>query len=87
MPIFSKFHHRHLCKTLIKHYSITGNPRADKAISVVTRGRAEGWLKWYEHVVGLTEVRQAQEKVISVRKLFEVCPSKFTPRLNLDLHL
>ena len=47
--------------------SITGNEKIDKTLDTVTGGKIGGWLQRYENVVGLTEVREAQEKVIQVR--------------------
>lgn len=47
-------------------YSISGNPTADRALNVVTGGRIESWFQKYEDLVGLTEVKEAQNKVIQV---------------------
>ena len=47
--------------------SVTGNEKIDKTLDTVTGGKIGGWLQRYENVVGLTEVREAQEKVIEVR--------------------
>jgi len=46
--------------------SISGNPVADRALNVVTGGRIESWLQKYEDLVGLTEVKEAQNKVMQV---------------------
>ena len=57
----------------VQHYakfrysSITGYANADKALQTVTGGRIDRWLGAYERTVGLTEVREAQSKVINVR--------------------
>ncbi|CAH1782609.1 unnamed protein product, partial [Owenia fusiformis] len=50
--------------------SITGHEKADKALETVTGGRIFSWLQVYEDVVGLTEVREAQEKVIKAEHQF-----------------
>ena len=51
----------------VQHRSVvTGNPQADKTLATLTGGRIDGWLKSYEDFVGLTEVREAQNKVIEV---------------------
>ena len=50
----------------IKYSSITGYNSADKALQAVTGGRIDKWLRAYERTVGLTEVREAQGKVINV---------------------
>ncbi len=47
-------------------YSVTGHAPTDKALNAVTGGKIEGWLKKYEDLVGLTEVKDAQNKVIQV---------------------
>ena len=47
---------------------ITGNPGIDKSLDAITNGKAENWLRNYENFVGLTEVREAQTKVIQVSK-------------------
>ena len=55
-------------KLVLRHYAvITGHPEIDKSLNVITQGKAENWLKNYENFVGLTEVREAQTKVIEVR--------------------
>ena len=54
-------------KHVLRHYAvITGNPDIDKSLDAITHGKAETWLKNYENIVGLTEVRDAQNKVIEV---------------------
>ncbi len=45
---------------------VTGNPSVDRVLTSATGGKIEGWLKSYENLVGLTEVRKAQDKVIKV---------------------
>ena len=50
-----------------RFYAVTGFARADKVLDTVTRGRISGWLRSYENLVGLTEVRAAQTKVIQVK--------------------
>jgi hypothetical protein len=56
--------------------SVSGNPVADRALTAVTGGRIESWLQKYEDMVGLTEVKEAQNKVIEVigvvEYLFEI---------------
>ena len=47
-------------------YSITGNVKADEALKSMTGGRVEGWLHWYEDVVGQTGIAEAQAKVLKV---------------------
>ena len=56
----------------IKYSSITGYNSADKALQAVTGGRIDKWLRAYERTVGLTEVREAQGKVINVSSLQSV---------------
>ena len=60
----SPFRLRHISK--FKYSSITGYASADKALQTVTGGRVDRWLGAYERTVGLTEVREAQGKVIQV---------------------
>ena len=62
------FSNRPMCRT----YAITGNPAADKVLNTVSGGRAEGWLSAYERSVGLTDVREAQGKVIQVGQTDQV---------------
>ena len=50
--------------------SLTGNPQVDKALTTATGGRIFHWLEAYENAVGLTEVREAQNKVIQVCSIF-----------------
>lgn len=70
IPAFSvkllnySFCFRHISK--LKYSSITGYSSADKALQTVTGGRIDRWLGAYERTVGLTEVREAQNKVIQV---------------------
>jgi hypothetical protein len=45
---------------------VTGNERIDATLETVTGGKIGGWLQKYEDIVGLTEVREAQNKVIQV---------------------
>ena len=51
-----------------RHYSVVRNVKPDALFKSVTDGRMSVWLKAYENLVGLTAVREAQEKVISVRQ-------------------
>jgi hypothetical protein len=46
--------------------SVSGNPVADRALNAMTGGRIESWFQKYEDLVGLTEVKEAQNKVIQV---------------------
>ena len=56
-------------KLVLRHYAvITGNAGIDKSLDAITNGKAENWLRNYENFVGLTEVREAQTKVIQVSK-------------------
>lgn len=50
----------------MNHVALTGNTQVDKAVDTLTGGKIGGWLKAYENMVGLTEVREAQSKVIQV---------------------
>ena len=54
----------------VKYSSITGYNSADKALHAVTGGRVNKWLSAYEMTVGLTEVREAQSKVINVSQCY-----------------
>ena len=54
-----------------RYYSITGNERTDQALNIMTKGKAESWLKSLENYVGLTDVRIAQAKVLEVKMLLE----------------
>ena len=58
---------------LLEQYysSVTGNAAADRALQTLTGGRLETWLQKYERLVGLAEVREAQNKVIQVY-LYEI---------------
>ena len=47
-------------------YGLTGNANADKALNTMTGGKIEGWLMWYEDVVGQTGIVEAQDKVLKV---------------------
>ncbi len=65
-PLIAKCSHN---KLVLRHYAvITGNPGIDKSLDAITNGKAENWLRNYENFVGLTEVREAQTKVIQVSK-------------------
>ncbi|KAH3819255.1 mitochondrial potassium channel-like isoform X2 [Dreissena polymorpha] len=57
-------HAKH-CRFVVRRYAkpITGYESADNALQAVTGGRINRWLDAYEDLVGLTEVRQAQDQV------------------------
>ena len=59
------FRHRHEFACL-NYSTMTGNTKVDQAMDKLTGGKLDGWLMTYEEMVGLTEVRAAQEKVIQV---------------------
>ena len=60
--------HRNGCSVAWKRcVHLSGNPVADRALNAMTGGRIESWLKKYENLVGLTEVKDAQNKVMQVR--------------------
>ena len=46
--------------------AVVGNPSVDKALTTITGGRIDSWLQKYEDLVGLREVKEAQNKVIEV---------------------
>ena len=48
---------------------VTGNEKIDSTLDTVTGGKIGGWLQKYEDIVGLTEVRSAQDKVITVTNI------------------
>ena len=47
-------------------YGVTGNTKVDQVLTTVTGNRIDGWLQTYEDAVGLTEIKEAQDKVIQV---------------------
>jgi len=53
----------HTCK---RCFAVVGNQTVDKALTTITGGRIDSWLQKYEELVGLTEVKEAQHKVIEV---------------------
>lgn len=54
------------------------NTNLNGRVTSVVTGKLGLWLQLYEDVVGLTEVREAQEKVIQVSKYnFTLCVIKF----------
>ena len=63
---FLKYSHKVTLTTPKRWTAITGNEKIDKTLNTVTDGKIGTWLQWYENVVGLTEVREAQDKVIQV---------------------
>ena len=46
--------------------AVVGNQSVDNALTTITGGRIDSWLQKYEELVGLTEVKEAQQKVIEV---------------------
>jgi len=46
--------------------AVVGNQTVDKALTTITGGRIDSWLQKYEELVGLREVKEAQENVIEV---------------------
>lgn len=62
--------------SLIRYYSVTGNPRADNALNTISGGRIESWMTKYENLVGLREVKEAQNKVIEAENAFQEVQAK-----------
>ena len=58
-------------RPLKRGMAVVGNPVVDKALTTVTGGRIDSWLQKYEELVGLREVKEAQQKVIEV--IIKVC--------------
>jgi len=49
-----------------RYLAVVGNHNVDKAVTTITGGRIDSWLQKYEELVGLRDVKQAQDKVIEV---------------------
>lgn len=59
--------------SFVRCYSVTGNQRADNALNTISGGRIESWMTKYENLVGLREVKEAQDKVIEVLGAYFSC--------------
>jgi len=49
---------------MIRCFSVTRNLKANNTMDKIMGSRIEGWMTKYENLVGLTEVKEAQAKVI-----------------------
>ena len=65
----------------LKHcLAVVGNHTVGRALTTVTGGRIDSWLQKYEELVGLREVKEAQQNVIEVIRLMFLFISRFVYR-------